>query len=316
MSSLIKNVTFTAPITMEAYRLAEQFSRGQKDSEKAQQIRLNTLAVYAVNFYCQCMEIETELDKSYSWNSASRLLMNVADLQIKNVGKLECLPVLPNTRTCHISSEAWNNRIGYVVVQIDEEAWEATLLGFVEKVTKEELSLNQLNSLEDLLDTLEPVPVVSSFKNIISELEQGLVRLNQWFDGLFDGGWQPEKLVFASAFRSVRSADELEVNAAKVIRLGMQMPEHHVTLIVRQRKLSEEEIDIRLRLYPGNDSLYLADGVKLTVLDEFGEPIPTLEAEAKKVDNWLQLQFTASPGDQFCVKVTLEKNSITEKFVI
>ncbi|MGH7999017.1 MAG: DUF1822 family protein [Brasilonema sp.] len=315
MSSLTKNVTFTVPITMEAYRLAEQFSRGQKDSEKAQQIRLNTLAVSAVNFYCQCMEIDTELDKNYSWNSASRVLMNVADLQIKDIGKLECLPVLPNTKACHIPSDIWNNRIGYVVVQIDEEAWEATLLGFVAKVTTEELSLNQLDSLEDLIDSLEPVSVLSGFQNIISELEQGLVRLNQWFYGLFDGGWQPEKLVFASAFRSVRSTEGSEVNAAKVIRLGMQMPEHNVTLIIRQRKLSEEEIDIRLRLYPGNDSLYLAYGVKLTVLDEFDEPIPTLEAEAK-ADSWLQLHFTGSPGDKFCVKVTLEKNSITEKFVI
>ncbi|NJM74118.1 MAG: DUF1822 family protein [Scytonema sp. RU_4_4] len=314
MSSLTEHLTFSVPITIEAYRLAEQFSRGQKDSEKAQQIRLNTLAVYVVNFYCQCMEIETELDKSYSWNSASRILMNVADLSIKDIGKLECIPVLSNTKVCHIPSEVWNDRIGYVVVQIDEEAWEAKLLGFIEKVTKEELSLNQLGSLEDLIDRLEPLPVPSHFKNIISELEQGFVRLNQWFDGLFDSGWQPEELVFA-AVRSARSADEPEVNAAKVIRLGLQMPEHNVTLIIRLRKLSEEEIDIRLRLYPGNDSLYLADGVKLTILDEFDEPIPTLEAEAK-ADNWLQLQFTGSPGDNFSVKVTLEKNSITEKFVI
>ncbi|MBW4633095.1 MAG: DUF1822 family protein [Iphinoe sp. HA4291-MV1] len=332
MSNLIESVKFTVPLTADASQLAEQFSRCQKNSEKAQQIRFNTLAVYAVNFYCQCMEIETELDKSYSWNSVSRALMNVADLQIKDIGKLECLPVLPNAKTCYVPPEVWSdglrptvgdcprgsgkaNRIGYVVVQIDEEAWEATLLGFVAKVTKEELSLSQLGSLEDLIDSLEPLNGVSPVKNVILGLEQGLVRLNQWFDGLFDGEWQPEELVFASSVRSTRSADESEVNAAKVMRLGIQMPEHSVTLIVRQRKLSEEEIDIRLRLYPGNDSLYLADGVKLSVLDEFGEPIPSLSAQAR-TDNWLQLQFTGSPGDKFCIRVTLAADSITEHFVI
>ncbi|WP_017316097.1 DUF1822 family protein [Mastigocladopsis repens] len=315
MSYLTESVTFTVPLTSDAYQLAKHYSQGQKDLQKIQQIRLNTLAVYAVNFYCNCLEIETELDNSYNWNPGSRTLMNVAELQIKDVGKLECLPVLPDAKVCYVPPEVWDDRIGYVMVQIDEEAWEAKLLGFVAKVTKEEFSLSQLGSLEDLIDSLEPLPVISGLKNAILGLEQGLVRLNQWFDDFFDGGWQPEELVFAGAVRSARSADESEVNAAKVIRLGMQMPEQTVTLIVRQRKLSEQEIDIRLRLYPGNDSLYLADGVKLTVLNEFGEPIPTLEAEAR-ADNWLQLQFTGSPGDKFSIRVTLAADSITENFVI
>jgi Protein of unknown function (DUF1822). len=61
--------------------------------------------------------------------------------------------------------------------------------------------------------------------------------------------------------------------------------------------------------------MYLPDGVQLTVLDETGNPIPQLEAQAR-ADNWIQLKFTGEPGDQFSVKVSLEESSITEHFLI
>ncbi|KAB8316363.1 DUF1822 family protein [Tolypothrix campylonemoides VB511288] len=308
MSNLIKSATFTVPLTADAYQLAQQFSCGQKDSQKAQQIRLNTLAVYAVNFYCKCMDVETELDKSDSWNSASRILMNVADLQIKDVGKLECLTVLPDAKECYVPPDVWDKCIGYVVVQIDEICHEATLLGFVKKVTNEALPLCQLGSLEDLIDCLEPL------SNDILEPQHKFVRLSEWFDGLFYGGWQ-RKPKFAPISLSLRNADLPEVNAAKVMRLSVQMSERTVTLMIRQRKLSEKEINICLRLYPGNNSSHLPDGVKLIVLDEFGEPIPSLEVEAK-ADSWLQLQFTGSLGDKFSIRIHLASDCITETFVI
>lgn len=301
--TLMETVTFTVSLPADAFQLAEKFSISQKDERRVQQIRLNTLAVYAVSFYCRCMEVETELDNSNGGSFIFRDKMNVADLRIKNVGKLECIPVLPDAKICYVPREAWNSRIGYVVVQIDEKACVATLLGFVQQVTTEELPLSQLESLEDLIDCLEPLP------------EPDFVRLSQWFDDIFYRGWQPEDLVVARRTRSKRDANRLQVNAAKVMRLGIQIPEETVTLIVKQRKLSEQEVDICLRLYPGNDSLYLPDGVKLTVLDELNEPIPSLEVQAR-ADNWLQLQFTGAIEDKFSIKVSLAANSVIENFII
>ncbi len=309
MSNLIQPITFTVPLTTDAYQWANRFSHRQKNSQKNQNVYLNTLAVYAVNLYCHYMEIETDLYKSFSWNLASQLLMNVADLQIKGVGQLECIPVLPNTKVCHVPPEVWSDRIGYVVVQIDENYHEATLLGFVKKVTNEVLPLSRLDTLEDLIDCLEPLP------NNIIEPQEGFVRLSEWFEGLFCGGWQRKELKSADISLFLRSADLPEVNAAKVMRLIVPMCEHTVTLMIRQRKLSEEEINICLRLYPGNNSFNLPDGVKLIVLDEFDEPIPSLEVEAK-ADSWLQLQFTGSPGDKFSIRIDLAADYITETFII
>ena len=80
------------------------------------------------------MELETDLEASDSWNIVTQTLMDVADLDVTDIGKLECRPVYPHAEFCRIPQEVWEDRIGFVGVEINEDNLEAKLLGFVKEV--------------------------------------------------------------------------------------------------------------------------------------------------------------------------------------
>ncbi|NEO71769.1 DUF1822 family protein [Moorena sp. SIO3H5] len=161
MNNLTERLRFSVPLTRDAYQLAETFSREQHEPDKAQQVYLNTLAVYAVNFYCQCIEVETDLKGSDSWNSVLRSLMDVADLLVKDWGKLECRPVLPGELFCNLPPESQQDRVGYVVVEINEQTNQATLLGFTKIAPTSSLEISQL-SLEHLIKLFPEKPEIAS----------------------------------------------------------------------------------------------------------------------------------------------------------
>ncbi|WP_254175307.1 DUF1822 family protein [Planktothrix pseudagardhii] len=177
MASSIEHLTLTIPITQAAINTADKFSQEQPNSEKARQVYLNTLAVLVVRDYLEMLEISTNLKTSYSWNPVGRLCGNIADLDIPEVGHLECRPVLMNENICYVPPEVWWDRIGYLVVQLNESKREGILLGFASTVSSTELPLNQLQSLEHLLIRLHQQPVT-------------VIQLSQWLNQIFSAGWQ------------------------------------------------------------------------------------------------------------------------------
>ncbi|MGH8002456.1 MAG: DUF1822 family protein [Brasilonema sp.] len=316
---MLDNFALTLPITQAAFRTAELFASQQPTPEKAEQVRLNTLCVWVVDEYLKMMDIPTELINSDIWNPVLRLCTDIADLKLPEVGSLECRPVRFAEQICYIPPETWEERVGYVVVQIDESLQEAKLLGFVRHVATEELPLSQLQSLEDLLEYL-------------GELRQTpmktFVNLSQWLAGVFDAGWQTvESLWNQSELRSAysfRNPNIIEQNypnqtqaftrRAKLIDLGIQITNQPVILIVEIRPKIDQQTGVRLQLHPTNHQTYLIPGVQLTVLDESGAVF--LETQARSADNYLQLQFRGEPGEQFGVQVILNDASVTENFVI
>jgi len=305
---------FTVPLGLEAHSRAEQFQRYQPVPHKAKQVYLNTLAVYAVNIYLQCREFETDLEKSASNDPVMQILMDTADLVVKNRGKLECRPVLPDAEVLCVPAEVWEERIGYVAVQLSESLREATLLGFVEKVSRSELPLSQLRSLQEL----------PGYLNKISPL----VNLSQWFEDLFEAGWQSletllatESAELASSFRSApvaelalsfRSAPVAELRGCKQIELGM--PSQSVVIIVAIAGESEQEMDIRVEVQPPTGQTYLPSNLQLMVLDEDGEAV--MDIHSRSDNKNIQLEFSGEPGDRFSVKVALGDVSVTENFII
>ena len=219
----IPSMTFTVPLFQSAHRIAKQFSQQQSNQEKAKQVYLNTLAISAVDFYLRCVGIQTDWEASDSWDSVMQAMMDVADLEIPNYGKLECRPMLPETQVIYIPPEVWSDRIGYVAVQFDQSLKEATLLGFAEAVSIEELPLSQLRSLGDLLEHLSHIRQAKSAKM--------RVNLRQWFHHLFEAGWQSLETVldttdqenFAFGLRSDSRLAEATVKRAKLIDMGVQL---------------------------------------------------------------------------------------------
>lgn len=99
----IDSLSFTIPLASDAHRLAERFCAHHRDAQKVRQIYLNTITVYAVNYYLQCLGVETNWEASDSWNPALQTLMNVADLEVVDCGTLECCPTVATDRIAHIA---------------------------------------------------------------------------------------------------------------------------------------------------------------------------------------------------------------------
>lgn len=154
--------TFTVTLTSEAYRIAERRRKGiqqlENAEQKSKQIYLNTLAVYAVAFYCRCMGIETSWQNSNIFDAICTILLDVSDIELVGLGKLECRPVLPGEMNCFIPFESRESRIGYVAVEVDNSTKEATILGFYPSLSSDKVSetipLYFLKSIDDMLDYL------------------------------------------------------------------------------------------------------------------------------------------------------------------
>ena len=307
-----ESLTFTVSLALEAHSRAKQFQSQESNSQKAKEIYLNTLAIYAVNFYLQCQGWETEWEESDSADPVMQTLLNVADLQVKNLGKLECRPVLPNSEFCYVPPEVWEDRIGYIAVQFNESLREATLLGFVEKVTTSKLpltSLKSLGQLPNICQIKQPQPVTE------------LVQLGQWFNNVFDEGWQtleeifnPLQFSFRSSISTVTTRSgkpEFEVQRAKLLHL--ERVDEQIILCVALKFTSSSEIQFVVRLYPANVKVLLPEDLQLIVLDKAGRLV--MQAEARSTKSII-LKFTGEAGEKFGIKVALGDASITENFLI
>src|SRR5919202_4904319 len=102
MNQTMEPLTFRVALAVEAHLRAKRVITHTSNPQKAKQGYLNALAVYAVNFYLQCLGFETELENTDSSNPVMQTLLNVADLPVKNLGKLECIPVLPDSQSCYV----------------------------------------------------------------------------------------------------------------------------------------------------------------------------------------------------------------------
>ncbi|HEY9617310.1 MAG TPA: DUF1822 family protein [Microcoleaceae cyanobacterium] len=317
MISSANHPTIALPITQTDRQTARTFAQEQPTPAKAEQVYLNTLAVLVVQHYLDLLEIPTNLANSYSWSPMGRLCANIADLDLPPWGRLECRPLRESERQCLIPPEVWSDRIGYVVVQLDRDCRQGTVLGF-SAIAAPHLSLAQLAPLDQLLQTLhQTTPVAASPQ----------VRLTQWFDQVFEQGWQtitellnPAQL--SPAFRSrtpepqpaaftVRSID---VHRAKLIDLGVNLGQTAVVLLVELHPEADDRINVHLRVYPANGNLYLPAGVQLVLLDATGEMASTVIA--READNYLQLRLIGQPGEAFAVTLALNQVSVTEQFRI
>jgi hypothetical protein len=268
--------------------------------------------------------IPTNLEASDSWNPVLRLCADVADLEVTGIGRLECRPHRSVQSSCYVPPEVWLERVSYIAVEIDELSLEATVLGFTETVTDEELPIRQLKPIDDLIDVLNPLDEPKP----IPALAKIPVKLNQWLTNIFEQGWEtvesllaPTEPEFAFNFRSLRDSvmDEPTVSdegirRAKLIDLGMQLAGYPVALVVKLQPESEHKTHILLQLHPTGGQIYLPPFLQLTVLDESG--LIFLEAQARSADNYIQLQFSGLPGEPFSVKVALGDASVTEDFVV
>ena len=110
---------FTVPLTLEPHHQAEQFRKHQTSPQKAKQVYLNTLAIYATRFYLECLGYEPDLAASDGLNPVQQMLLGTSALAVKDYGQLECVPVVGGEMEVAIAPELHQDRLGYIAVHID-----------------------------------------------------------------------------------------------------------------------------------------------------------------------------------------------------
>lgn len=311
----IESVNFKVILSRSSHDRAQKFYALQENPHKAKQVYLNTLAIYAVNYYLNCLGLETNITAGDSWNPVLQTLMDSADLVVKDRGKIECRPVLPNSQNCYIPSEVWSERIAYVAVQLNKELTEATLLGSMRKVNRESVPIALFSPLEDLISyLLRP--------------NDRIIHLPQWFEKVFEFDWQildnfiypnTKKLVSVRGNVSSRRSDNIEIDnknsiaAAKLIDLGMQLGQQNVFLVMTIVPEAEDKLGVQVQLYPLAERSYLPPRIQLALLSETGESLAAVDSRLQ--DNFIQLPyFKGKPGEIFAIKVSLDNASIVENF--
>ena len=323
MSKIINSLTFSAPIPVDGRHRAEELRRQQATQAKSEQVYLNTLSVSFVNYYLRCMGFETDLNQSDSWNIIQQTLMDVADLSLKNLGLLECRPVLEDAQFVYVPPEAQSNRIGYVAVQISKSFREAKVLGFIKQVETDLLPINQLQPLDNLLEYLEELSQVK-FAEVADNslnLNQNLVQLKQWVENIFEAGWQEIETLFdnqrANQNWSLRGANDSFVSRGKLIDLGKTGTIQSVILVVGFILGKKQEIDIIVEVHPLWGEIYLPPNLQLIVLDFEGiEGKSIMEAQTRSTNKNIQLQFNGEVGERFSIKLVLGNISVIESFLI
>jgi Protein of unknown function (DUF1822) len=300
---------FSVPLSRQAHQRAQsRFSQKHLTAQHAKQVYLNTLSTYAVEFYLHCMGFETDEAGSDSADRIMREFADLADVMVKSIGQFECRPVLPDERVVSVPLEARCDRVGYFAVQLNAELTEAKIVGFLKKVTAEEVPLEDWRSLDDFLQ-------------YASQLESS-VKLSKWMQNLFEAGWEtveavlsPPKMVWRSGqavsedWRSSAAGGTI----ARVKRVTFARPGDEIALLVRLNPKIESEMGIGVEVYPTGDRTYLPQDLKLMVLDE--DSMAVMQAEARSTKN-IQLKFSGEFGERFSVKVILGETSVTETFTI
>lgn len=309
MNSITDKLTFTVALSIEAHSIAQEYSEGISNALKRKQVYLNNLAVYAVEYYLRCMGFDTDWLCSDSRDRLVIQLMNVADLEVKNLGKIECRPVLSTAEVCEIPPEVWEERIGYVAVQISSNLQDATILGFTTQ-PQAEIPLNQLQSLEDFLLYLSELELANSPQHQDSS---SLVKIGQWLDGFVDAGWETIEHLLNPQQLGLAFKSAVSMTRGQKIDLGMHFEQISVALVVKIAAGSQGEVDILTQVYPVGNHVLL-QGVKLNISDESGENV--LEVISRDEDNWIQLEFTAELGEKFQITVAYGESQQSKLFAV
>ncbi|MBP0017771.1 MAG: DUF1822 family protein [Cyanobacteria bacterium SBLK] len=319
MNNPIESSPFIVSLTPRDHQQAKAFWEKHGSKTKAKQVYLNTLAVCAVRSYFTTLEMESELETGESWDETQQSLSDTADLLVKDCGKIECRPVLPDSTVCKIPFEVREDRWGYIPVQFDRELKEAKLLGFTATVEsdREELPLSAFHPLDTLWDALYPE------EN--PDREKGIVCLSRWLEDAIDTGWETVEAILnsqktlATNFRSPSLLNQRdERNRENSITRGklfdLERAEERIALFVGfDRPNREKECDIAIEVASIGQKSHLPEDLQLFLIDAKGRSVMQAEACSSQA---LEFHFSGELGERFSIKIALGEVSVTECFLI
>ena len=322
MNNIIDNF-LSLPVSLKYRDVANSLASQQPTPQAATRVRLNTLAIFIVRDYLNMMGISTNLESSDCWNPIVQLCANIADLEVEGIGKLECRALQAGEMNCYVPPEVWENRIGYVVVQFETDLRSAALLGFVPQISTEFISRDRLEPIENLCVAINSLRTTTQ---PVSRKSKAIASLSNWLNGICESGWQELETLLdgkqsqyayrtKEISRSLRNnlADSKEIRRGILFEIGVTSPKSLLALIATISPKDQNEIDIRLSLYPISET-FLPELIELVVVDDEGNEF--LKGQARSIDNYLNIQFSGKIGERFSVRVSLDDNSLIENFTV
>ena len=286
-------------ITQSAHHQADVFARQQPSPQKAEQVYRNTLAVCVVNSYLKLLGIQTDVTASDSWNAVIRLASDVADLVVVGHGQLECRAVSPGAETCSVPLESQCDRLGYVVVRLDNDQ-EATLLGFVDQVDSETLHLKELSPISELPHHLAQ--------------QQPMVHLRQWLEGIYHLDWQAPETLLRPKQLALRHP-QAKFQRAKLIELNLNS-EHRDVILLFSVMPEHDVLSIRVQLHPAILAEPKPNGTRLihSTLDCL---VPNIKLSLKTEGNRLFKEVISRPFPRDnCIQIPVFQGHLGERFTI
>ncbi|MGF1540523.1 MAG: DUF1822 family protein [Pleurocapsa sp.] len=311
----IKVATYKLSLPLIPRIKAEEFRVKHGNPLKAKQVYLNSLAVIAVNYYLNFLGWATNLEGSNSWNFWLQTMMDVADLEIPNYGKIECRFVLSNQNRITLPADISCQRLAYIIVRLNNSLTEAELLGFIPQINSTELALSDLKPITQLPAYL------SQYKR--SAVINKPTKLSQWLEGLVENSWHQLEELFSPSMKfnfrnfsplKTQNSNNLFPGVSRVKLIDLEDPENnHIALILTVFAHTTKELDISVKVCPGNKSRYLPQGLELVILDLTKKPI--MQAQANHTET-IEFCFTGELGEDFAIEVSLDDYIKVESFIV
>jgi Protein of unknown function (DUF1822) len=283
------DLSMPLPVSKIARRRAQAYA-DQYFIPDTREIYLNTLSVLIADTYFQMLNFPTNLIRAERWNAAYRLWGGAAELELVGLGNIECRTVRAGQATIILPPDTWDDRIGYLFIEIAASEKVAKLLGFLPavslRISEAEVIINDLQSIDQMIDYL------TDLENSSSTSFQ-TTYLRSWLNNIYRMDWEP-------AIRDLNVA-----TGQKKISLAKQI----FVLLVSVSQGNDELTCIRVTVRA--ESGFLPRGLKVSVPDEYDIHTEIVNEPADLIV--IPLEFLA--GAEFWVELQMEADSVKEYFI-
>lgn len=304
MNNLTKTLTFSMPLTYSLLEQGKKLSATQINPTKQRQIFLNYLAVQVVHYYCQCLGIETQcFNLDDSWELLNQSVLDQAELSFPTGDKLECRPILPHQTEISLPLEVQTNRVGYLLIEIDEQQRKGTILGFMFSDEVQTLHRSKMQSLDCFLEYCQRFIL-----NPIDYLTQLFQLTPEWLN--------PEE-VLVPDYRRLKhlSGDSIglkqekgrKIEKAQIIAINKR----RLALIVHLIWESIHQIHLKARIQPIDSQKSLPLNLQIALIDSENRVLT--QKIADEGDNCLRLVHDLPQNHQLNIQIQSGEEQKTQK---
>ncbi|MEO1186645.1 MAG: DUF1822 family protein, partial [Cyanobacteria bacterium J06636_27] len=146
------------------------------------------------------------------------------------------------------------------------------------------------------------------------------IDLNEWFENVLQQGWHSlESLLNNELTGNLNSyfQDASRFQGEEIIKAvkRFEFENQSVLMFVALKQGVEEQITVRIRIYPDSKENCLPENLKLAILSDSGETLK--EVTSRSIDNFIQLpSFRCSSQESFKIRLSSDNICFTESFFV